>query len=151
MPSLALSIDLASGLCCLFALWKGGAPERAAAAAIAANLLIGQAGHVLAPHLNDEIRLVNDGLAALILLGVAVRYARPWMGAVMLFYAAQFSMHAYYLVMERKGGDYLHALINNLDFIGINLCLVIGTIVGWRRRLREAQTVPATQRRFTPR
>ena len=137
MPSLAQTIDIASALCCLFAFWKGGMAERAAAAAVTLNLLIGQLGHGLAPELNDHIRLVNDGLTAVILLGVTVRYATLWMGAVMLFYAAQFSMHAFYLVMDRKGGDYLHALINNLDFIGINLCLVAGTITAWRgRRLR---------------
>jgi hypothetical protein len=51
-------------------------------------------------------------------------------------------MHAYYLVLERRS-DYLHALINNLDFIGINLCLVIGTIVGWRTRLRGARAASA--------
>lgn len=143
MPSLALTIDLASALCCLFAFWKGGAAERAAAAAVALNLLIGQVGHHVAPQLNDQVRLVNDGLAALILLAVAVRFATLWMGAVMLFYAAQFSMHAYYLVMDRKAGDYLHALINNLDFIGINLCLVVGVISAWRGRARARRASAA--------
>lgn len=136
MPSLALTIDLLSALCCLFACWKGGAGERAAAAAVIVNLLIGQAGHHLAPGLADQVRVANDGLTAIALLAITVRCAAPWMGVVMLFFAVQFSMHAAYLVLEREG-DYLHALINNLDFIGINLCLVIGTIVAWRgRRLR---------------
>ena len=143
MPSLAQTIDILSALCCLFAFWKGGAAERAAAAAVTVNLLIGQIGHALAPELNSQIRLVNDGLAALILLVVAVRYATLWMGAVMLFYAAQFSMHAVYLVLERKGGDYLHALINNLDFIGINLCLVAGVIAAWRNRVRARRASAA--------
>lgn len=136
MPNLALTIDLLSALCCLFALWKGGAGERAAAVAVIVNLLIGQVCHRVTPELDDPIRVANDGLTALALLVVTVRCAAPWMGVVMLFYAAQFSMHAFYLITERKG-DYLHALINNIDFIGINLCLVIGTIVAWRgRRLR---------------
>lgn len=140
MPSLAQTIDLTSALCCLFAFWKGGMGERAAAAAVVANLLIGQLGHHLTPHLNDEIRVANDGLTALALLAITVAFAAPWMGVVMLFYAVQFSMHAYYLVLDRQGGDYLHALINNLDFIGINLCLVIGTMVAWRgRRLRASR------------
>jgi len=141
MPNLALTIDLLSGLCCLLALWKGGAGERAAAAAVIVNLMIGQAGHYLGPQVDDQIRVVNDGLTALALLAITVRYAVPWMGVVMLFFAAQFSMHAVYLVLARKG-DYLHALINNLDFIGINLCLVIGTVVAWRRR-RAARTAGA--------
>jgi hypothetical protein len=139
--SLALTIDLMSGVCCLFAFWKGGPGERAAAAIVVVNLLVGQAGQHLTPHLRDEIRVANDGLTALALLAVTARFAAPWMGVVMLFYAVQFAMHASYLVLERQAGDYLHALVNNLDFIGINLCLVIGTVVAWRRRRPQA---PAT-------
>jgi hypothetical protein len=144
MLRLALAIDLASALCCLFAFWKGGPGERAAGAAVAINLLIGQAGHYLTPHLGDQFRVANDGLTALLLLVITLRTAAPWMGAVMLFYAVQFSMHSYYLVTERKGGDYLHALINNLDFIGINLCLVAGVAAAWRGRLPRARATPAT-------
>jgi len=142
MPNLALTIDLLSGLCCLMALWKGGAGERAAAAVVIVNLLIGQAGGYLAPGLDDTIRVANDGLTALALLVVTVRCAAPWMGAVMLFFAAKFAMHAAYLVLERPS-DYLHALINNLNFIGINLCLAIGTVVAWRGR-RRVQATSAT-------
>ena len=142
-PSLAQTIDLTSALCCLFACWKGGAGERAAAAAVLVNLLIGQVVHHIAPQLDEPLRVANDGLTALVLLAITVRFAAPWMGVVMLFYAAQFSMHAAYLVLEHKG-DYLHALINNLDFIGINLCLVIGTVVAWRRRRPRRPAAPAT-------
>lgn len=135
MPPLALTIDLASAACCLLALWRGGPGERAAAVAVLVNLMVGQLGHNLAPEIDDQIRVINDGVTALALLAVTVRCAAPWMGAVMLFFAAQFSMHAVYFVLDRKG-DYLHALINNLDFIGINISLVAGTIVAWRGRRR---------------
>jgi len=140
LPSLAQTIDLASALCCLFALWKGGVGERAAAGAVIGNLLIAR----LVDHLvlDEPLRAANDGLTALALLAVTVRFAAPWMGVVMLFYAAQFSMHAVYLVLERKR-DYLHALINNLDFIGINLCLVIGTLVAWWARRVRARSLAA--------
>ena len=34
--------------------------------------------------------------------------------------------------------DNLHAIINNLNFAGVMWCLAIGTIVVWRRRMRDA-------------
>jgi hypothetical protein len=128
-------IDVFSVLGALFALWKGGRAERSAAIVVLANVLIGQFGKLVAPSADGMIRLVNDGLTALVLLGVTVRYGALWMGGVMLFYAAQFAMHSYYLVTLRPTGDYLNALINNINFSGIIWCLVIGTIVAWRRRV----------------
>jgi hypothetical protein len=139
MPSIGLLIDLFSVLGALFALSKGGTAERAAAVVVIANVIIGDSCRWLAPGAEDVIRLVNDGLTAMVLLGVTVRYAALWMGGVMLFFAAQFSLHAYYLVMERPSSDYLHALINNIDFSGIIWCLIIGTVVAWRARLRQAR------------
>ncbi|WP_430423066.1 hypothetical protein [Phenylobacterium sp.] len=134
MFDLRLILNTFAILCCLFALWKGGRAERMGALAVLANVVIGQTGHLVAPALNDQIRLVNDGLTALLLLGVTVRYGALWMGGVMLFYAAQFAMHSFYIVTERKP-DFLRALINNVDYLGIVSCLIIGTIVAWRRRV----------------
>lgn len=139
-----LLVNVFAALAAGFALWKGGRAERAAASVVILNIAIGQLGGMLAPGADAIIRLVNDGVTALILLGITVRYGAPWMGAIMLFYAAQFAMHSYYLVTARKTGDYLNALINNVNFIGINLCLIIGAAVAWRRRA-------AAQRRATPR
>jgi superoxide dismutase len=137
--SLRLLINAFAILGALFALWKGSAAERIAAVIVIANAVLGEGSHWLLPNNEDVIRLLNDGLTALALLVVTVRYAALWMGGVMLFFAAQFSLHAYYLVMERPSSDYLHALINNIDFSGITWCLVIGTIVAWRARLRRAR------------
>jgi hypothetical protein len=132
-------IDIFSVLGALFALWKGGRAERSAAIVVVANVLIGQFGKVVAPSADGMIRLVNDGVTAVVLLGITVRYGALWMGGVMLFYAAQFAMHSYYLVTERKTGDYLNALINNINFMGIIWCLVIGSAVAWRRRVKAAR------------
>jgi hypothetical protein len=140
MPDLSvgLTINLFSVLGAGFALWKGGSAERAAAVAVVVNVLVGQAGKSLAPDSDDITRLVNDGLTAMVLLAITVRYGALWMGGVMLFYAAQFSMHSFYLVTERPT-DYFKALINNTNFLGIIFCLIIGTIVAWRARLRQAR------------
>ena len=136
--SVRLIIDAFSVLGALFAIWKGGVAERAAAAVVIANVVIGLSGKWLAPGLNEQIRLVNDGLTALILLGITVRYGALWMGGAMLFYAAQFALHSFYLVTERPT-DYLYALINNIDFTSIIWCLIIGTAVAWRKRARLAR------------
>jgi hypothetical protein len=138
MLDLKLLINTFSVLGALFAVWKGGPAERMAAGVVIANVLIGQSGHLLDPASDDVLRLVNDGLTALVLLAITVRYSALWMGGVMLFFAAQFSMHSYYLVAERAT-DYFYALINNVDFIGIIWCLIIGTAVAWRRRVRQAR------------
>ena len=62
----------------------------------------------------ETILLALDFFCAVVLLVLAVRYANLWIGAAMLFQAAQFSLHAYYLVMDLPH-DRLHAWINNAD------------------------------------
>lgn len=135
-------IDIFSVLGALFAVWKGGVAERSTAIVVIANVLIGQT-EWFAPGSGGLIRIINDGITALVLLVITVRYAALWMGGVMLFFAAQFSMHSYYLVTERPN-DYWHALINNIDYSGIIWCLIIGTLVAWRARSRRRRVAPAT-------
>ena len=144
MPNVPVGtlIDIFSVLGALFAVWKGGVAERSAAIVVIANVLIGQT-EWFAPGSGGLIRIINDGITALVLLVITVRYAALWMGGMMLFFAAQFSMHSYYLVTERPN-DYWHALINNVDFSGIIWCLIIGTLVAWRARSRRRRVAPAT-------
>src|SRR5579872_452535 len=122
----------------LFALWRGGPAERWAAAVVIVNVAIGTVGNWLAPESDAILRLVNDGLAALLLLAVTLRYSSLWMGGMMLFFAAQFTLHSVYLVTGRLAAENLHAMINNIDWSGISWCLIIGTAVTWRRRLQPA-------------
>ena len=138
-----LLIDLFSVLGAGFAIWKGGMAERLAAGVIMANVAIGDVGQTLAPQSEGLIRLCNDGLAAVALLVITLRYGAVWMGGVMLFYAAQFALHSYYLVTERPDNDYLHAMINNINWSGIIWCLIIGTIVAWRARVRRLKAASA--------
>lgn len=127
--------DLLSVAVALFAVWKGGPAERLAAGILIANMAIGLSSSLLAPDSDGLIRLCNDGLSAAALLVVTIRYAAPWMGGVMLFYAAQFSLHSYYLVTDRPP-DYLYGAINNLNWSGVIWCLIIATAMTWRRRVR---------------
>jgi len=141
--SVRLLINVFSVLGALFALVKGGPAERWTAGVVILNVAIGQSSVYLASASDDMVRLVNDGLTALVLLGITLRYGAMWMGGVMLFYAAQFAMHSYYLVTQRPTGDYLNALLNNINFSGIIWCLIIGSAVAWRRRVRAARVARA--------
>lgn len=122
---------------CLFAFVKGGAAERIGAGVILANLtaMLLASGYFLT---NPVMGLVLDALTAVVLLGLAVIYASFWLGGVMLLYALQFTLHAYYFVAERPR-DHWHVVVNNIDFFAVSLSLVIGTAVTWRRRVRAAR------------
>jgi hypothetical protein len=126
---------------CGLALWKGGVAERIAAGVIIVNLIADPiAGMTLSPSAEEIFRLVSDGVSAMIILGVTLRFGSPWLGAVMFFYAAQFALHSYYFVLDRPKNDMFHAVTNNINFAGIILCLLIGTLIGWARRARPETT-----------
>ena len=136
--SLYIASQLFSVLGVAFALWKGGVGERSAAAVVAINMLIGAVSQGLGFGHLEMIRFCNDGLAAVVLLVITVRFGAFWMGGVMLFYAAQFSLHAFYMVMDRSQ-DRLYAIVNNVDFFGVIWALILGTLVIWRQRARNAR------------
>lgn len=132
-----LAFCLASGV---FALVKGGKPERIGAAIILANLVAVGANDIL---LHDQrILLTIDGLTAVALLPLTLRYASIWLGAVMLLYGLQFGLHAFYFVLERPK-DALHVWVNNANFFAISAALAIGTIMSlMRRRSSRAAVAP---------
>jgi len=120
---------------CVFALWKGGQAERVGAGLIRANAVLSTAGDLLFPHSDlAVVWLVGDGLTAVGLLVVAIVYASFWLGGVMLLYAILFTLHSFYFVTGREV-DLFHARVNNADFLGISVCLAIGTIIAWRKRV----------------
>jgi len=128
---------------CGFALWKGGTAERLGAAVILLNTFSYMAADSLIPEgMRGLLILGIDGLTALFLLGITLRYGSPWLGAVMLFYAVQFGLHSFYFVMDRPP-DLLHAIINNVNFSAEILCLTIGTIASIRRRMKAARVQAA--------
>ncbi|MBS0334020.1 MAG: hypothetical protein JSS35_14730 [Proteobacteria bacterium] len=125
-------------LSCVFALAKGGLPERIGAGVILANIVAYMVNE--AHFQNQVVSLVIDGLTAVALLGVAVSFASFWLGAVMLLYALQFTMHAFYFVQERPR-DILHFVVNNVIFFATSLSLISGTALAWRRRLSDARAL----------
>jgi hypothetical protein len=142
MPNSPIIVALIafSVLSCIFAFIRGAEPERIGAGVIFANLLLTLGGQAFIPEPETAFsvaQLTLDAVTALALLVLAVRYASLWLGAVMMLYALQFALHAFYSVTERPR-DMLHAIVNNVDFFAVSLCLVIGTAASWRRRVRAA-------------
>ena len=127
----AIAADVIGSLACLFAFVKGGRAERIGAVIIYANILAYIANETLIH--GQVVSLVIDGLTAASLLIMAVMFASLWLGGVMLLYAMQFSLHAFYFVTERPR-DVLHSVVNNTIFFAVSACLIIGTALVWRRR-----------------
>jgi hypothetical protein len=119
----------------VFAIWKGGPPERFGGGAILAIVVLTRLADALTPDSALPIvRLVSDGLTAISLLVIVLAYGSLWIGGAMLLYAAQFTLYSYYFVTERPP-DRFQAVVNNVDFLAIHLCLIIGTVVAWRQRV----------------
>ncbi|WP_309643597.1 hypothetical protein [Phenylobacterium sp.] len=122
-----------TGLTCGLAVWKGGDAERFGGALILTFAVIWEATGFLSDDIRPTLQLVFDFLTALGLLAIAVRYASLWLGGVLMFQALQFCLHSFYVV-TKKPHDNLHAVVNNGVFLAILTCLLVGTLVAWRRR-----------------
>jgi len=125
---------------CLLAFWQGEFSQRVAAGAILANFLMATVNYSTVH--SQLIDLCIDGTTALVLLPLTMHYASFWLGAVMLIYAIQFGLDAYYLVLERHT-DELHSTVNNADSFAIIVALAWGTAVGWLRRRRNRSVTGA--------
>ncbi len=122
----------------LLALWKGTFAERVGGAIVGANVVLSILSGLLLPDSAQALaRLTLDGLTAIGLLIITVSFASFWLGGVMLLYAVQFSLHAFYIVTSRPV-DVMYIWINNLNFLGISACLLGGAVVGLLQRRRRA-------------
>jgi len=125
-----------------FAFWRGSGAERWAAAVVSGNQI---AFLVFAyvvewtgvAQTNLFAQLFLDGATAIALLLILLRFGRPWLGLIMLLYAAQFALQSVYLVGQIKKNNW-HVHINNLNFIAIHITLAVGTAQHWLR-LRRAK------------
>ncbi|MFT4251888.1 MAG: hypothetical protein QM608_05350 [Caulobacter sp.] len=119
-----------------FAWTKGGRPERFGALAVTLGAVAVLVTHkLLPPPVQPFLLLIVDaGLAGVFLL-LAMRFVSPWLGVAMLLQAVQFSLHAYYLVVE-KPHDYLYKSVNNINTVGVLLCVLVGTLLAWRKKAR---------------
>ena len=139
---------IVTAVVCGLALWRGGPPERVGAGLVLVVFLIGQLIDFIFPvggkvsHLGQVAHLGNDAFLAVGFLLVALRYGSLWLGGAMILQAVQFSLHAFYLVVDRTR-DTLFAVVNNLNTSGIILCILAGALVAWRRRARREAVQPA--------
>ncbi len=116
---------------------KGSAAERVGTSLNLLMVVLVSAVHEYAPAtIVADLVMTTDGIFALALLGLAVVYAYPWVGVALLLQGVQFGLHATYYVQHRQA-DLLHAWVNNLDSWGVLICLFVGTVLAWRRRMAE--------------
>lgn len=136
LPLLGWTITLAVALLAWF---RGGLPERYGALVFVGAGLAVLISHTILPVAAEGLSLLAiDALMALSFLALAIRYASLWIGAAMLLQAGQFSLHAWYLVsgLDR---DRFYAVANNLITVGILACILVGTLISWRRRAKASQ------------
>lgn len=143
---LILALSLFTVAVCGLAFWKGGRAERFGAAVILANqgLTFVLTYVVSGKEIGALAQLALDGVTAMALLFVVLRFGSPWLGAAMLLYAGQFGLHSFYLVTERPN-DWLHAVANNIIFLGVSLSLVTGVALAWSKRARTQPKVRSTR------
>jgi hypothetical protein len=117
---------------------RGGAAERLGGALFLVMTGVDLVARLAVPAalLTDGL-LVADGLMALGFLALALRFGSLWLGGALLFQAAQFSLHAFYLVTGRPL-DLIHAVANNLDTYGVAACIAVGALTARRPQAREA-------------
>lgn len=123
--------------------WKGGNPERLGACLMVAAAIAVPIAHQFLSRDRASVALLTiDAAMAAGFLALAIRHASLWLGAAMLLQAMQFSLHAYYIVME-KAHDRLYSVLNNLNTIGVILCILAGTLIVWSHRRRAARAAQA--------
>jgi hypothetical protein len=145
LPIIVIGLNF---LAAVFAALKGDRAVRIAGAVGLLDIVAPLTYHTLTGNLqvSEVLELSGDLVWAVGLLMLVVRYASLWLGATMLLQSVQFSLHAYYLVMERPH-DLIHAWVNNLNEVGISICIIIGTVLAIRRRLADAREEAELQAR----
>jgi len=119
--------------------WRvgGGAERQVAVLVVVMSLAITLIGLIPDKAIQKPSYFLVDGLFGAGLMVMALRYTTAWLGVAVLLQAAQFSLHAYYLVAG-KLYDSLYAMVNNLVSLGVLLCLGAGCLLAWRKRRRAA-------------
>jgi hypothetical protein len=135
-------------LCCGFAIWKGGAPERAGALLILGTWIFTLIASVGTKTLAATAFLVSDAIMAGGLLILAVRYSSLWMGAAMLLQAIVLSLHAAYFAAEQSEIDMktlkLYVFGKNLASVGLLVIILAATLFSiLKRRKSRPQAAPA--------
>ena len=136
VPFVGWSLTL---LICALAWFKGNSAERQGGAIVFAGAVFALGIQIFLPTTSRHIPLLlGEGAIGIGFLVLALRYLSAWLGVAMILQAIQFSLHAYYLVGELPH-DRTYAIVNNLDSLGVLLCILVGTLLAWRKRSRLAK------------
>jgi hypothetical protein len=128
---------------CGLAIWKGNQALRAGAILILVTWFVTLAASAITRSYVPAISfLASDGILAVGLLFLAVRYSNWWMGAAMMLQALSLALHAGYFAAERAELSH-HVLHNyvlgkNLASLAMLLVILVATIVAARQRGRKA-------------
>ena len=144
----AMTASAAAG--CILAIWKGGPAERAGGILIGgawlASLLVypivnagGSPYATYAPYLPVAI----DGVVAVGLLGLALRYSSAWLGVAVFLQAAELALHAAFLIGDGSGARAYIARVNILGSALI-LLLLFATVRVWLRGLKAQRAAVDT-------
>lgn len=124
---------LVSLAACAFALVRGGGAERLAAGIVLASVPVGFAVTQMPTAQRPVAELTADGVVAFLILALALRFTTRWLGVMLLLYALQFALHAFYFVTDRTP-DPPYLLANNLIFLTGSVTLLVGTAATVRQR-----------------
>ncbi len=138
-------------LFCGFAIWKGSEAVRAGAVLIMVTWFVTLlASAVTRSYVPATAFLASDGIMAVGLLFLAVRYSNWWMGAAMLLQSLALALHAGYFAAERADLS-AHVLRNyilgkNLASAGLLLLILAATVASLLQRRRQEHVAPAPAR-----
>ena len=136
-------------LTCAFAWWKGGPPERLGSMMLAVSWFGADVARGFSNQMVPTITLfASDIVLAIGFLYIAIRYSSLWLGAVMLFQAIEFALHATQLNTAdapRWHGWIIYLLINNVLNYLLLLALTGGTVATILRRRRQAREKAASE------
>jgi len=136
---LPVLVILLTAVVAAVAAWKGDDSARIAGIINFLNAVaLPLARQAMQTQTGEVLQLAGDFFWAVGLLILVVRYASVWLGLTMMLQAVQFSLHAYYLVNDMQL-DILHHWINNLDEVGISICIAVGVVTAIRRRMEFAR------------
>ncbi|MBO9708183.1 MAG: hypothetical protein J7521_08225 [Caulobacter sp.] len=135
-PFLGMAATL---LVCGLAFVRGSAAERWGAVIVIGGSIVSLLIQLLLPKsVQGVVSLLCEGVYGFCFLMLALRYASPWLGGAMLLQAIQFSLHAYYIVGE-KAHDQTYRIVNNLNSVGVLICILFGIVATWRKRAQAGK------------
>lgn len=136
---------------CVYAWWKGGAPERLGTLVVVVCWIGGDLLRAISGELMPTAMLfIADAMFSFGLLVIAVRYGSLWLGAAMVIESLMFCLHGIEVGDNdppRWHGMIVYLLLSNIISYSVLLILAGGTTATLLRRMqaRKATAAAAAQ------